>query len=49
MSFTLPTSDILQAATNVLYSYYPLLALLIGIVIAGFIARTLMEVIRARR
>lgn len=49
MSFTLPTTDILQSATNILYSYYPILTLFIGIVVAGFIAKTLLEVVRSRK
>ena len=49
MSFELPTTQILQSTTNVLHSYYPILTLFIGIVIAGFIAKTLLEVIRSRR
>ena len=49
MSFTLPVDDILQAAVNTLFSYYPIVAIFVGVVLAGFIISVLVSVIRAAR
>lgn len=48
MFFTIETSAILQNMVDVFSTIMPILAIFIGVSLAGYIAATLIAVIRAR-
>lgn len=48
MSFDPGIDDILQSATNFFASAFPIARIVLGVMIGGFVIRTLISVVRSR-